>query len=308
MSALREGTLQVGDVRSPTIEAGPAAASEAVVFVHGNPGSSTDWNALVRSVGELGRAVAFDMPGFGKAPAPRGFEYHVDSYAEFIDKALGALGIERVHLVVHDFGGPFGLLWALQHPERWASVVLINVGVMPGYRWHSMAKRWRTPVLGELVQAWIPRWAWRRVMQQGSPRGMPLQFVDKMYDDYDRETRNAVLKLYRNTPDPGEATVEVGKALAELRRPALVVWGAADPFIGVEYAESQREFFDVRDVVVLPESGHWPFQDDPEAVERAVLAFLGGRLGAAAAADQANRSSEEGRSSAAAPGPSAGVT
>jgi pimeloyl-ACP methyl ester carboxylesterase len=153
-------------------------------------------------------------------------------------------------------------------------VVLIDVGVLPGYRWHTMAKRWRTPVLGELVQAWIPRRGWRRAMQRSSSRGLPEEFVDKMYDDYDRATRNTVLKLYRATPDPGVVAAEIAAAIAKLRMPALVVWGAEDPYIGVEYAERQREFFAVEDVVVLPESGHWPFQDDPQRVQPLVLDFL----------------------------------
>jgi pimeloyl-ACP methyl ester carboxylesterase len=279
--ALREASVQARGVRSPVIEAGPAGAAEAVLFVHGNPGSSTDWSALAGAAGELGRAVALDMPGFGQARTPRDFHYHVASYAEFLEEARQALAIERVHLVVHDFGGPFGLLWGLQHPDAWQSVVLINVGVMPGYRWHRMARRWRTPVVGELAQAWIPRFAWRRAMQRANPRGLPMAFVDKMYDDYDRTTRRAVLKLYRATPDPGDRAAEIGQALAALRKPALVIWGAKDPFIDVRYAERQREFFDVRELVVLPESGHWPFQDDPEPVQQAVVAFLGDRLGAA---------------------------
>jgi pimeloyl-ACP methyl ester carboxylesterase len=149
---------------------------------------------------------------------------------------------------------------------------------MPGYVWHTMAKRWRTPVVGELVQAWIPRRAWRRAMQGSGPRRLPEQFVDKMYDEYDRETRRTVLKLYRATPDPGDAAQQVGAAIAELHKPALVVWGAADPFIGVDFAERQREFFDVQEVVILPESGHWPFQDDPARVEQAVLPFLRAQL------------------------------
>jgi pimeloyl-ACP methyl ester carboxylesterase len=270
--------VEAGGSSSPLIEAGPADAREAIVFVHGNPGSSSDWTALVGAAGELGRAVAFDMPGFGKARAPDGFAFDVTSYAGFIDAALKQLGIERAHLVLHDFGGPFGLLWGLEHPQAWASVVLINVGLMPGYTWHSMAKRWRTPVLGELVQAWIPRFGWRRTMQASSPRGLPDEFVDKMYDDYDRTTRRTVLKLYRNTPDPGATAAELGAAIAALHKPALVIWGAADPFIGVEYAERQREFFDVQDVVVLRDSSHWPFQDDPQAVERVLLPFLGRQL------------------------------
>jgi pimeloyl-ACP methyl ester carboxylesterase len=144
----RAHRITVDGLSSPVIEAGPHDATEAVVFVHGNPGSSTDWTALVDATGELGRAVAADMPGFGKADKPRDFDYQVSAYADFLQGALMELGIERVHLVLHDFGGPFGMFWGLRHPDMWASVVLINIGIMPGYTWHTMARRWRTPVLG----------------------------------------------------------------------------------------------------------------------------------------------------------------
>jgi pimeloyl-ACP methyl ester carboxylesterase len=279
----RKREISVAGIRSPVIEAGPQDAHEAVVFVHGNPGSSTDWTALVEATGEFARAVAFDMPGFGKADKPSSFDYQVPAFGEFIQGALGELGIERVHLVVHDFGGPFGLAWGLSHPDAWASVVLINIGIMPGYEWHTMARRWRTPVLGELMQAWIPRSGWRRVMQKTNPKGLPPEFVDKMYDDYDRATRRTVLALYRATPNPGSMALELGNVAAELHKPALVIWGAKDPYIGVEYAERQRDYFDVQDVVVLPDSGHWPFQDDPQAVASAVLPFLQQQLARAVA-------------------------
>jgi pimeloyl-ACP methyl ester carboxylesterase len=275
---VRERSVAAGGIASPVIEAGPEGADEAVLFVHGNPGSRTDWQALVGEVGGVARAVALDMPGFGQADKPRDFVYQVSSYADFLQGALEALEIERVHLVLHDFGGPFGMLWGLQHPAPWASVVLINVGVLPGYRWHAMARRWRTPVLGELLHAWIPRSAWRRAMQRSNPKGLPPSFVEKMYDDYDRGTRRAVLKLYRATPDPAQTASTIGPALAALHKPALVVWGAEDPFASVEYAERQREFFDVQELLILPASGHWPFQDDPGAVTPVVLSFLGAQL------------------------------
>ncbi len=283
----RSSSITVSGIHSPVIEAGPEGASEAVLFVHGNPGSSTDWTALVDAVGERWRAVALDMPGFGKADKPRDFNYHVGAYAEFLEGARSQLGLERVHLVVHDFGGPFGLFWGVQHPDEWASVVLINVGVLPGYRWHKMARCWRTPVLGELVQAWIPRSGWRSAMQRANPKGLPPEFVDKMYDDYDRGTRRTVLNLYRTTPDPGDAAQQVGEVIAKLHKPALVIWGAKDPFIGVRYAERQREFFDVRDVVIIEESGHWPFQDDSEHVRDAMLSFLADQLGSGEGSDVA---------------------
>jgi pimeloyl-ACP methyl ester carboxylesterase len=64
----------------------------------------------------------------------------VPAHAAFIAGALDALGIERAHLVLHDFGGPWGLSWAAGHPDRFASAVLLGTGVLPGYRRHALAR------------------------------------------------------------------------------------------------------------------------------------------------------------------------
>jgi pimeloyl-ACP methyl ester carboxylesterase len=80
--------------------------------VHGNPGSSLDWARLAREVGEFGRAVAMDMPGFGAADKPPHFDYSVPGYARFLGRLLSERRIRRAHLVLHDFGGPWGIAWA----------------------------------------------------------------------------------------------------------------------------------------------------------------------------------------------------
>src|SRR4029450_5084505 len=66
-ATLTETILAVDGVRSPMLQAGPLHAERAVVFVHGNPGSSQDWARLVERTGALARAVAWDHPGFGQA-------------------------------------------------------------------------------------------------------------------------------------------------------------------------------------------------------------------------------------------------
>jgi pimeloyl-ACP methyl ester carboxylesterase len=269
----RTNEVEVAGVRSPLIEAGEAAAGEAVVFVHGNPGSSQDWIDLVEKVGTFGRAVAPDMPGFGRADKPEHFDYTVGGYARHLDGILKALAIRRVHLVLHDFGGAWGLAWAATHPDEFASVTLINIGVLPNYRWHYLARVWRTPVLGELFMATSSRPAFHLLLKHGNPRGLPKAFVDRMYDDFDRGTRRAVLRLYRATDMP-QASGALSTALRALDRPALVIWGAHDPYISVRYAALQREAFPSATVVVLDDSGHWPFADDPVGVANAVVPFL----------------------------------
>lgn len=270
---MAEGVIEVGGIRSPLLQAGPADAEEAVVFVHGNPGSSRDWASLVEGAGRLGRAVAPDMPGFGRAGKSADFDYTVEGYARHLGRMLDQLGIRRAHLVLHDFGGPWGLAWAAQNPDRFASAVLINTGVLREYHWHYMALIWRTPILGELSMALSTRRGFHMLLKHGNPRGLPPAFVDRMFDEFDAGTRRAVLKLYRATVPRGGADALVG-ALRPLRRPALVVWGARDPYIPAIYAERQREIFPDADVQILDQSGHFPFADDPARVAELVLPFL----------------------------------
>jgi pimeloyl-ACP methyl ester carboxylesterase len=273
-TALRAREIRVAGIRSPLLEAGPEDA-EAAVFVHGNPGSSEDWRELVQEVGAFGRAVAVDMPGFGRADKPSDFDYTVPGYAGHLGAVLDHLGIRRAHLVLHDFGGPWGLTWAAQHPERFASVVLVDIGVLPGYRWHYLARIWRAPLLGELFMAVTTRVGLGLSLKHGNPRGLPKAFVDRMYRDFDRGTRRAVLRLYRATGDPGGTMSEMlAAALRPLDRPALVLWGRHDPYLPLRFAERQREVFPRAQVVVLDDSGHWPFADAPEQVARLLVPFL----------------------------------
>jgi pimeloyl-ACP methyl ester carboxylesterase len=274
-AAVRRRRLAVAGASSRLIEAGPAEASSAVVFLHGNPGSSDDWEPLVAAVGGSGkRALAFDLPDFGETVAPAGFEHTVPGYAGFVDAALTALAVGRVHLVLHDFGGPIGLQWIAGHAERLESLTLIDIGILPGYKWHRMARIWRTPVLGELFMATATRRAFRTLTNRGEPRGLPRPFLERMYDQFDRRTKRAVLKLYRSTDEPGAPDPELVAALRERDPPALVIWGAGDAYLPSSYAARQRDYLPRAEVTVLPQSGHWPFADAPEEVERLLLDFL----------------------------------
>lgn len=276
--AVERTSLLAGGTRTRLVQAGPADATEAVVFVHGNPGSADDWVRLAGAAAGTGRrALAFDLPDFGKTIAPDGFAHDVPAYATFVDEALAELGVERVHLVIHDFGGPIGLVWTMMHPDALASITLIDTGVMPGYKWHSLARIWRTPIAGEALQAAAIRPLFRFLINRGEPRGLPREFVEKMYDHYDRRTRRAVLKLYRATPDPGGMSENLIGLFRPRDIPALVIWGEDDAYLSSSFAHEQERAFPSAEVHVLPASGHWPYVDAPETVERLLVEFLSSR-------------------------------
>ena len=83
-----------------------------------------------------------------------------------------------------------------------------------------------------------------------------------------------MLKLYRATDDPGEMGAGFASPTEPRDLPTLVIWGEHDPYLPSEYAFRQREAFPSADVHVLPMSGHWPYVNSPDTVERLLLEFL----------------------------------
>ncbi len=271
--------MTVDGISTPVMEAGPPDATEAVVFIHGNPGSSRDFDQLVSATGQFARAAAFDMPGFGHADDPTGGPYTTDGAAHFIDGMLAQLGIQQADMVLHDFGGPWGLQWASEHPDRLKSVVLIDTGVLLDYAGHPSALEWHTPIVGELSMATTTRENFDASLEAQNPKPLPWDFINRMYDDFDRSTRCAALHYYRDISSPDSLGRAQAAVLSQRPRPALVVWGQEDPYVPFYIADEQKQAFPDAQVNVIPWAGHWPFVDYPDKVRDLVIPFLRGVVG-----------------------------
>lgn len=268
--------LIIDGIRTPIDLCSPSHKSndeEAVIFVHGNPGSSKDWTEFIPLVGNFTRTIAPDMPGYGNADRPKEFSYTVDGYAKHLYSVIEELKIKKVHLVLHDFGGAWGLQFAANNPQIVKSIVLVNIGILPGYKWHSYARIWRTPILGELFQLLATRWAFRLLLNRDNPLPFPREFTDRMFNDSDWGLSKGMLKLYRSTSSLADFTDQVSKSLKGLNLPALVLWGECDKYMPVKFAKMQEDYFDA-EVHHLPHCGHWPMIDNPKLMSSRLIPFL----------------------------------
>jgi pimeloyl-ACP methyl ester carboxylesterase len=242
------------------------------VFLHGNPTHSEDWMPVLERMN--GPALAIDLPGFGRSerPDPSRFEYSMYSYALFLESALRELGVREHSLVVHDWGG-LGLISAQRRPQLIRRIVVINaVPLLPGYRWHRLARIWRTRGLGELsTRGWSrPMAALALREARGDWGAWPPEFVDMIWDHLDEGTFRAVLRLYRSAP---ESELEAaGRGLRGLGAPALVVWGRRDRYLPARFGRDYAEVLDA-ELMELPGVGHWPWREDAAVIER-VVGFL----------------------------------
>ena len=272
---VRTSRVSVGGVSTRVQQAGPLRARNAVVFVHGSPDSSRDWDDLVAANGRFARTVAFDISGYGKSDKNAPQIQTTDGAAQYIQGVLDKLGVKRAVLVVHDFGGIWGLQWAAKHKQSLIGAVLIDGGVLIDYIPHPLAVVWATPNAGELQMATTTRDSWRANMRATNPPSMPDSFIDRLYDDYDRASRCAILRYYRSS---SQNFMTLGRdqaaALKPLDLPALVVWGRQDPYIPPDQAEKQKQAFPHARIEYLDGSGHWPQIDNPKRVRELVVPFL----------------------------------
>lgn len=263
---MQERHARIGGIDTRWFEA--PADGVPVLYVHGVPNTGRLWHAFAERTGGL----APDLPGFGQSGKPNDFDYSIAGYSAWLSAFLDARGVDSFRLVAHDWGAA-ALALAQAHPERVERLVLLDaVPLLPGYRWHRIARLWRRALAGELAMGFTTKLATRRLLARPDGRAFPEEELEEIWRHFDHGTQRAILRLYRSAPEP--ALAAAGARLEELGCPALVVWGAADPYLPERFAYDYASGLGGKTHVdVVPGAGHWPWLDDPGVVER-VAAFL----------------------------------
>ncbi|MEX2448344.1 MAG: alpha/beta hydrolase [Solirubrobacterales bacterium] len=247
-----------------------AGEGTPVVYCHGNPTHGEDWLPFLERGGP---ALTIDMPGWGRSGRPRRFDYSMGGLSAFLERCLAELGVGRRKLVVHDWGA-LALIGAQRRPELVEKLVVVDaVPLLPGYRWHWVAQLWRRRGLGELANATTTRRSMALTMRQarGDRSPMAEEFVDMVWDHWDKGTSRAVLQLYRHA-NPNRLAA-AGRDLARLECPALILWGDRDPYLPSRFAHAYAEILPNAELDLMAGAGHWPWIDDARVIDR-ILDFL----------------------------------
>ncbi len=263
--------LEIGGQRVSVERSG---TGEPLVLLHGF-GESTLAFAQVRP--ELARhftVVAIDLNGFGYTERPRDrASYTLAGQERLVLGVLDRLGLRRVRLAGHSYGGGLALYLAARHPERIDRLLLID-NALPLY-----ASTRRNP---HLRWRWLARFAAHTYAL--SDRRIAAGLAEAYFDD-SKVTKTLVREYAERLRIEGAADALYGLVgpsneppyridLATVRMPTLVVWGAEDRLIEVAGAETRSKLLPDARFVVLPACGHTPMEECPEAFLRAALPFL----------------------------------
>ncbi|MDY7103562.1 MAG: alpha/beta fold hydrolase [Actinomycetota bacterium] len=106
-------------------------AGPPVVAIHGNPSSASEFLPAFDALTDSYRCIAPDLLGFGCSAKPVDWDHLPRSHAANVAGLLDSLDLWDVTMVVGDWGGPIGLSWVLDHPERVRRVVITNSWMWP---------------------------------------------------------------------------------------------------------------------------------------------------------------------------------
>jgi haloalkane dehalogenase len=249
-----------------------------VVLMHGFPDSTHLYDRLVPYLAGRRPIVRFDFLGWGRSDKPAGYPYTATNQAGDLAAAVGALderlGAGPLVLVAHDASGPPAIDWALAHPGRVQTLVLLNTY----YHWTSALRRppaialYSTPVVRAAARALVRRrpdldrrlytWQVGKFIQDPGERH---RLVPQLYAQF-RPARPA---FWRLNDDLLGAVLARRRRIGDMRRfgpPVRVIFGARDRYLNPRVARNFAALFPHSELHLIDGAGHYVQVDQPQQV------------------------------------------
>ena len=246
-----------------------------LVLLHGSNSSLFDWEPWSKILSDRFRVISVDLPGHGLTGAVANGDYSEAGMAEFVKAFADKLGLGRFALAGNSMGGGVAARFAELYPNRVTHLILVDAHGMEsqlGDRIPLAFRLARVPVVNLLLLHITPRSLVAEGLNGAVVRKAALtdQMIDQ-YWDFARMTgtRQATLPRFRLPPDNF-----VRDHVGAIKAPTLILWGAQDRLIPVAAAHAWAKAIPGSKLVVYPDTGHLPMEENAWESSSDVRAFL----------------------------------
>ena len=254
-----------------------------LLMLHGNPTWSYFYRGLIAGLSDTWRCVAPDHVGCGLSSKPAQYPYRLEQHIENLVRLVDHLGVKKVSLILHDWGGAIGMGLATRRPELVERLVVMNTAAFWSARIPWRIRLCRLPWLGALLVRGCNAFAAGALsMAMGGERlkGEVAGSYILPYDSWDN--RVAVHEFVRDIPvHAGHVSYGVLRgieaALPHFKdHPVLLLWGMRDFCFNAEFLERWRREFPAARMVRYEHAGHYLLEEAGGEILGEVRAFLGG--------------------------------
>ncbi|NWG20937.1 MAG: alpha/beta fold hydrolase [Chloroflexi bacterium] len=260
---------------------GPENAPLAFL-VHGWASSSYTWKPVLPALSRRYRCIAIDLPGFGRSPAPR-HPPTIAGYADLVAHLIEQYSPRQpVLLLGHSMGGQISTTLALRYPLLVERMVLLNPALSG-----RLSSRVNLLIGPHVVAERFPPLEWLLHLLARTP----LDYTDYLLKPSNFAERAQVSaedyrRIREDARRPGQGRVraacfqamrhgDLRGQLQAVEPPTLVIWGAEDNIVPLRDAGAVAVEWPAADLRIIPNAGHWPQFEQPDATLRHVALFLG---------------------------------
>lgn len=253
----------------------------ALLLLHGFAASTYSWREVMQPLAETNRVIAFDRPAFGLTERPMPGQwagqnpYGADAATDLTVGLMDELGVDQAVLVGNSAGGTVALYTALRYPERVKALILVDPAIYSG----GGSSSWLRPILtspqgrrlGPLFARAIQGWGYQFGQSAWHD---PTKFTDEIWAGFSKplQAENWDRALWEFT----QASRPLGlpERLGELSVPVLVITGDDDRIVPTEQSIQLAGEIPGAELVVIPNCGHVPHEECPDATLQAIADFL----------------------------------
>ena len=236
---------------------------DPVLMIHGNPAWSYMWRKLIPAVALGRRTLALDLMGFGKSEKPHPNLHDFPHHANIVSGFIKSLGLRNLTLILHDWGAPFGMLYAIRHQDNVAGLILMNSFLTTGVRIPRDVAAKITPAVIKESSIHPEKISEAAMTAYWAP--FPTEESKLAYQ--------AFARMFPDSPShPSFGPMkEIQLALPALKIPTMIIWARRKNESG--YAEKISKMIPGSKLEIV-NSGHFVPEDAPDEVEKLVLSFL----------------------------------
>jgi pimeloyl-ACP methyl ester carboxylesterase len=252
-----------------------------VLLLHGLGCDHTTWDPVIEALSRRYTVIAPDLLGHGQSDKPRA-DYTLGGYANGMRDLLTVLGIDKVTVIGHSFGGGVAMQFAYQFPERTERLMLVSSGGL-GPEVHPAIRAITTPGFHELMGVLtLPGLrhlgvaGMRTLAALGLRSTRDFDEAARIFDGFrDPAARHAIRHVVRAVVDwHGQIVTMADRAYLTAAMPMWVVWGRDDKVIPVRHANTAAALAPDARVEVLAGAGHFPHRDHPYRFTQLVHEFI----------------------------------
>ncbi|NRB39565.1 MAG: alpha/beta fold hydrolase [Pseudomonadales bacterium] len=282
----KENYLTIDGLQIHYIDEGPKHAKETILLLHGQPSWSFLYRKMIPILSKQTRVIAFDFIGFGKSDKYTDKEaYSTELHLNTLTSVIEQLNLTHINLVMQDWGGPIGLLYATQHQDRIKRLVLMNTLLSyDGYLKFSNWKQWRVSIefgiyklftqffnfkMATLISA-----ATTSTLDKAVLEAYDAPFPTKAYKA-GASAWPSLVPLTSNSPHC-IAIKETWKQLSQWTKPVLVMYSDNDPHTRPYAQRFYQHIPSAKNTaqVYIKDAGHFIQEDKGEELAQHILTFM----------------------------------